>query len=57
MPKKEKWMLKMVDGDYQRIGKENGVDPLLAKIMLNRGVKEDEASLFFHGTLKDLASP
>lgn len=57
MHKKEKWMLRMEAGDYARIGKENGVDPLLAKIMLNRGVKEEEASLFFHGTLEDLASP
>lgn len=53
----EKWMLKVVGGDCVRIGKENGVDPLLAKIMLNRGVKAEEAQLFFHGTLKDLASP
>lgn len=53
----ERWKEICEPGNIRAIGKENGVDPLLARAMLNRKVTASEAEAYFHGRLSDLADP
>lgn len=55
---KEKWMLHNKRGDFQGIGKKYNIDPVIARIMVNRGVKEEEeVRKYLQGTLEDLYEP
>ena len=38
----EKWMLHTKKGDFRKTAAEYGISPVLARIMVNRGVKEEE---------------
>ena len=54
----EKWMLHNKRGDFKEIGEKYGIDPVIARIMINRGVKEDEGiRRYLQGTLEDLYEP
>ena len=47
----------MVGGDRQ-IAERFGVDPITARVLLNRGLRdEDQIRKFLHGTLEDLEDP
>ncbi len=52
-----KWVLYTKRGDFKGIAQKYGIDPLLAKIMVNRGVKEEEMRAYLHPSLDDLADP
>ena len=39
---KEKWVVSAKKADFQAIGQHFGIDPVLARIMRNRGLTEDE---------------
>ena len=55
---KEKWLLANKKGDFSGIAKEYGVSPVLAKLMVNRGVTEPEqVRKFLRGTMEDLYEP
>ena len=54
----EKWMLHNKRGDFQGIGQKYNIDPVIARIMVNRGVKEEEdVRKYLQGTLEDLYEP
>lgn len=54
----EKWILHNKTGDFNKIAEQYQISPVLAKIMINRGVVEAEAvRKYLRGTLDDLYEP
>lgn len=55
---KEKWVVSAKKADFQAIGQHFGIDPILARIMRNRGLTDlQEMNLYLHGTRADLNDP
>ena len=55
---KEKWVVSAKKADFQAIGQHFGIDPVLARIMRNRGLTDlQEMNLYLHGTRTDLNDP
>lgn len=54
---REKWILQNKRADFNQIGKKFGISPVLARIMVNRDVKEDEVGKYLYGSLADLHNP
>ena len=55
---KEKWVVSAKKADFQAIGQRFGIDPVLARIMRNRGLTDlQEMNLYLHGTRTDLNDP
>jgi len=53
-----KWMVAAKKADFNKIAEEYGISPVLARIMRNRDVMENEQiRQFLHGTLADLHNP
>ena len=53
-----KWMVAAKKADFNKIAEEYGISPVLARIMRNRDVMENEQiRQFLHGTLADLHDP
>lgn len=53
-----KWMVAAKKADFNKIAEEYGITPVLARIIRNRDiVDEEEIRKFLNGTLKDLHSP
>lgn len=54
----EKWILEAKRGDFNGTAEKYGISPVLARIMVNRGVSEDEQiRRYLKGTLEDLYEP
>lgn len=54
----EKWVLETKRGDFYKTAETYGISPVLARIMVNRGVTEDEQiRRYLEGTLEDLYEP
>ena len=55
---KEKWVVSAKKADFQAIGQHFGIDPVLDRIMRNRGLTDlQEMNLYLHGTRTDLNDP
>ena len=55
---KEKWVVSAKKADFQAIGQHFGIDPVLARIMRNRGLTDlQEMNLYLHGTRTDRNDP
>ena len=55
---KEKWVVSAKKADFQAIGQRFGIDPVLARIMRNRGLTDlQEMNLYLHGTRAGLNDP
>lgn len=55
---REKWVVAAKKADFQAIGRRFGIDPVVARIMRNRGLTDlDEMELYLHGGRKDLFDP
>ena len=55
---REKWVVAAKKADFQAIGKRFGIDPVVARVMRNRGLTDlDEMELYLHGGRKDLFDP
>ena len=55
---KEKWVVSAKKADFQAIGQHFGIDPVLARIMRNRGLTDlQDMNLYLHGTRADLNDP
>ena len=53
-----KWVIAAKTADFNRIGERFGIDPVIARIMRNRGMTEaDEMEMYLHGTKADLYNP
>lgn len=54
----ERWVVTAKGADFKAIGEKYGISPVLARLMVNRGVKEDEAiRKYLYGSLDDLYAP
>lgn len=51
---KEEWILMMKQADFAGISSRLGVPPLLVKLMINRGIDEEEMQTYLHGGLDNL---
>lgn len=55
---KAKWVIAAKKADFNGIGKHFGIDPVIARVMRNRGLTEtSEMELYLHGTKEDLYDP
>lgn len=55
---KEKWVVSAKGADFKAIGEHFGIDPVIARIMRNRGLTElEEMDHYLHGDEKDLIDP
>jgi len=55
--KKTQWMIYTKRADFKLLAARFSVSPVLARIMTNRGVGEDEMDSYLHGTLSELPDP
>ena len=54
----EKWVMSAKRADFQAISRKFGIDPVIARVMRNRGiVGDEEIRMFLHGSLQDLHDP
>ena len=54
----EKWVVMAKKADFQKIGKEFGIDPVVARLIRNRDVEGmDDIRSYLYGTLDDIPSP
>lgn len=55
---KEKWFIKNIDGDFNGIATRHGISPITARVLVNRGLKQDaEISEFLKAGEKELPNP
>lgn len=55
--KKENWFIKNKAGDFEAIARKAGISPILARLLVNRGITEpEEACLYIQGDLSGLHS-
>ena len=56
--KMEKWVVHAKRADFREIGREFGIDPVIARLIRNRDVTGTEAiRTYLYGTLKEIPSP
>ena len=54
----ERWVVAAKRADFAAIGKEFGIDPVIARLIRNRNVQDkEEIRRYLHGTVEELASP
>lgn len=52
---KEKWVQKAVRADFTALGQRLGVDPVIVRLAVNRGLRDEESmKKYFYGSLDDL---
>lgn len=51
-----KWVEIRKGGDFVALGNKLNIDPVVARILVNRGIAEDECESFLRGELKDIES-
>lgn len=55
--KKTQWMLYTKRADFNELAARFSISPVLARIMINRGVPPEKIGTYLHGTLDDLPDP
>ena len=54
----ERWVVAAQRADFAAIGKELGIDPVIARLIRNRDVQDrDEIRRYLYGKVDELASP
>ena len=54
----EKWYMSAKRADFMEIGRKFGIDPVIARVIRNRGIVGDDAiRMFLYGDLSDLHDP
>lgn len=54
----ERWVVTMKSGDFQAISEKFHIDPVLARVIRNRGLEdEEEIRRYLRGDLRELSSP
>ena len=54
----ERWVVAAKRANFAAIGKEFGIDPVIARLIRNRNVQDkEEIRRYLHGTVEELASP
>ncbi len=55
---KENWFLQAKRADFNQIGKDFGVDPVIARLMRNRDLESyEQIDRYLHGTVDDMYDP
>lgn len=54
---RKKYLVKQIGADFNRIASELKVDPLTVRLMVNRGVKEEDMQTYLHPSEEDLNDP
>lgn len=54
---KEEWMIKNKQADFAGLAARYNVPPLLIKLIINRGIEEENIGAYLKGTLKELHDP
>lgn len=54
---KEEWMIKNKQADFAGLAAGYNVPPLLIKLIINRGIEEENIGVYLRGTLKELHDP
>ena len=54
---KEEWMIKNKQADFAGLAAKYNVPPLLIKLIINRGIEEENIGVYLRGTLKELHDP
>ena len=55
---KEKWVITAKRADFQKIAREFHINPVLARLIVNRDVRErDDIRKYLHGSEKDFYDP
>lgn len=55
---RDRWILETKRADFEGLGRELGVSPLLVRCMVNRGLEtKEQMQRYLHGTLADLLNP
>ncbi len=55
---KEEWILLRRDGDFFGIAEKFGIDPVVARVLVNRGIKTDkDIEIYLHGDERALYDP
>ncbi len=55
---KDRWVVAAKKADFQKIGKRFGIDPVIARVMRNRGLTDPaEMEIYLHGSERDLHDP
>ena len=56
--REEKWVVSAKRADFQKIGQEYGIDPVIARLIRNREVQSSEQiDQYLNGKVEDLPSP
>ena len=54
----EKWVVTTKGADYREIGKKFQIDPVIARLIRNRGILGDEKiQKYLYGRIEDIPSP
>ena len=53
----EKWLEIRKSGDFNKMAQEYGIDPLIARILTNRDIKEADMAAYLQGTKEQLHNP
>ena len=53
----QQWMIYTKRADFQALGEKYQISPVLARIMINRGVREADFASYLHGTAGDMHPP
>ena len=53
----QNWVIKMKRGDFDALSKKFNIDPVVARILVNRDIPEDKFSVFLQPELKDMYDP
>ena len=53
----KRWVETAKRADFSRLAAEYGIDQVLARIMINRGVEEQDFSAYLHPSFSDINSP
>ena len=54
---KESWVLLRKGADFEKIAKENNIDPVTARVIINRGVPATEVGTFLSAGTKQFIDP
>ncbi|MCD7981182.1 MAG: single-stranded-DNA-specific exonuclease RecJ [Clostridiales bacterium] len=55
---KDRWVVAAKKADFRKIGERFGIDPVIARVMRNRGLTDsDEMETYLHGSERDLHDP
>lgn len=53
----QNWLIRMKRADFNALGEQFSIDPVVARVMVNRDIPKEQFASFLHPDLKDLHDP